>query len=65
MEFDLIESQIKSLEAQLKVLKAKTKRPAYSNNTFASLSGVLKGIGSSTDEDITSVAYQIKWNESE
>jgi hypothetical protein len=62
MELELFESQIKSLEIQLKVLKAKTKRHAYSYKTFASLCGVLKRITKSTYEDIKSVEYQIKWD---
>ena len=65
MELELRESQIKSIQLQLQVLKAKTQNTTHTKHTFASLYGVLKGVVESTIEDIEIFEYQVKWNGSE
>ena len=65
MESEILESQIKSIQLQLQVLKAKTQKTTSTNHTFASLYGVLKGVVESTIEDIEAIEYQVKWNGSE
>ena len=56
-------TQIKSLEAQLEVLKALMKRTQTTdtNRSFASLYGILKEQCESREEDIAAVEYRLEW----
>jgi hypothetical protein len=53
-------SQIKSIEAQLAVLKAQVKRlcPEQPGKTLGDLYGILAGQVESTEEDIDAVLYR-------
>lgn len=56
-------TQLKSLEAQLEVLKALMKRTQTTDTTrsFASLYGILKAQCESREEDIVAVEYRLEW----
>jgi len=63
MKPKLIQSQIKSLEAQLEVLKAKVKHVGETAEeySFASLYGILQGKSNSTFDEIKEAEYKLKW----
>ena len=56
-------TQIRSLELQLAVLKARVKRLSTSApwKTFAELYGILVGKADSAEEDIDVAQYKVKW----
>jgi hypothetical protein len=61
-DINLIRSHLRSLEAELQVLKARmgevgTKEPD-ADRSFAQLYGVVRGQADSTEEDIDAVLYQ-------
>jgi len=57
-------AQIKGLELQLAVLKARVRRLSAKTTpkTFADLRGILKGEVSSSEEDIDAVRYHFEWD---
>jgi hypothetical protein len=58
-------AQIKGIELQLAVLKARVKRLSTSapRKSFADLYGILEGKADSTEEDIDAAQYRLKWEE--
>jgi hypothetical protein len=61
-----LQVQIKSLEAQLDVLKAQLSSSTESETPvepFAALYGMLAGKSDSTDEDIRDAEYRFDWDE--
>jgi hypothetical protein len=56
-------AQIKGLELQLAVLKARVRRLSKSapSKSFADLRGILAGKADSTEEDIDAAQYKLKW----
>ena len=63
---ELLLSQLKSLEMQLRVLQARiqftTTPPVSSGSSFAELYGRLQGQVESTEEEIDAVLYQLPNN---
>lgn len=57
-----LNSRVKSLELELKILKAKIAQTADGSKSFSSLYGVLKGQSKSTLTDIQKTEYQgLEW----
>ena len=60
-----LQVQVKSLEAQLSVLKAQLDsgaEPAKPRELFGSLYGILSGKSDSTEEDIRAARYRNNWD---
>lgn len=60
-----LQVQVKSLEAQLSVLKAQLRsgaEPAQPRSAFGSLYGILSGKGDSTEQDIHAARYRSNWD---
>ena len=54
--------QLKGLEAQIAVLRARLKGPENAGrNSFGQLYGLLAGKASSSDQEIKAAKYQLKW----
>ena len=59
-----LQVQIKSLEAQLSVLKAQLAscaRPARPGGCFADLYGILSGKSGTTEEELRETEYRFDW----
>jgi len=67
MTREMIESQIKSLELQLAVLRAEMKQlnAPPRGKTFADLYGILAGKVSSSEEEIEAAKYRFEWEGAE
>jgi len=67
MSAQTLHAQVKSLEAQLAVLKAQVKalRPNAPSHTFADLEGLLAGKVHTTEEEIEAAKYRVKWDDEE
>lgn len=61
MNLVLIESQLKNLELQVQILKAKLKKLQVNTpaETFGDLRGILKEQAQSTEEEIDAVLYRM------
>lgn len=61
MDLIAIESQLKKLELQVQILKAKLKKLQTNApvQTFADLRGILKGQVHSTEEEIDAILYRL------
>ncbi len=55
-----LKSQIKSIEAQLQMLKAKIEKRKVKEGYFSSLYGILQGIADSSYEEIKGAEYRLK-----
>jgi len=55
-----LKSQIKSVEVQLQILKAKIEKRKVKGEYFSSLYGMLQGIADSSYEEIKGAEYLIK-----
>ncbi len=60
MSTDAMLVQIRSLEAQLAMLKADLNRVGRQQTPFATLYGVLKGVASTTEQEIEAAKLKIK-----
>lgn len=60
-------AQIKGLEMQLAILKARVERlsATATRRPFADLYGILKGKVKSSEEEIDAVKYRLKWEDTE
>ena len=58
-DIDHLASRIKSLELQLKVLKAQLANETNQTESLASLHGVLRGQSNSTEADIALATYRL------
>jgi hypothetical protein len=65
MNTDSLIVQIKSIEAQLAVLKAQLMQLGKPSppKTFADLEGILAGQADSTEEEIDAVLYRFDWED--
>jgi len=58
-ESALLGARVKSLELELKILKAKLNQTREKSESFASLYGLLRGKSDSTYEEIQEAEYQL------
>ncbi|MBI3177629.1 MAG: hypothetical protein HY872_14630 [Chloroflexi bacterium] len=60
MSTDVILIQIRSLEAQLEMIRADLKQTGEARKPFAEFFGVLKGIVETTEQEVEAVKLTIK-----
>ena len=67
MTSDEIKALVRGLEVQLLVLKAQMKRSGLTDgpSVFSDLRGALQGAATSSNEDIESAQYDVKWPKDE
>lgn len=58
-EVDLLSARVKSLELELKILKAQLPQTVADSEPFSSLYGVLQGQSESTYEEIQETEYRV------
>lgn len=58
-EVPMLDSRLRSLELELKILKDKLARDKVDTKPFASLYGLLRGQSESTDEELEASEYHI------
>jgi hypothetical protein len=67
MTTDALLAQVKGLEAQLAVLKARLEAIASPSppSSFADLQGILSGVAETTEEELEAAEYSVEWPEEE
>lgn len=65
MSTELLAAQVKGLEVQLAVLKARLRKAGAptQGSSFADLEGTLSGIAQSTAEEIEAAEYRADWQD--
>ena len=67
MASETLMAQVKSLELQLEVLKARLRDAGGSppSRPFSELEGMLEGLAETTDDEIEAATYRVDWPEEE
>ncbi|MBM4032793.1 MAG: hypothetical protein FJ291_13530 [Planctomycetes bacterium] len=65
MSADALVAQVKGLEVQLTVLKARLREAnqAAARCAFADLEGILAGVAESTEDELAAAEYRVGWDE--
>ncbi len=65
MAMDELMAQLKSLEMQLMVLKARLRNAGARapQTSFADLEGILAGVAESTEEELRAAEYRVSWSD--
>ncbi len=65
MTTEALMAQVKGMEAQLTVLKARLREASLPTlpRSFADLEGILEGKAESTEKDIDATEYRVTWDD--